>query len=96
MEARDAPKRDKTKKSDDPADSKTEQRDVVGAFAREEVDIKQVPGASEAGDQILEIKWEEEVWHQAIVTIVLKRVKSRLRQCSSLLSSGSDMLKSEF
>ena len=56
MEARDAPKRDKTKKSNDPADSKTEQRDVVGAFFREEVDIKQVPGASEAGDQILEIK----------------------------------------
>ena len=56
MEARDAPKRDKTKNSDDPADSKTEQRDVVGAFFREEVDIKQVPGASEAGDQILAIK----------------------------------------
>ena len=56
MEARDAPKRDKTKKSDDPADPETEQRDVVGAFAREEVDIKQVPGASEAGDQILAIK----------------------------------------
>ena len=56
MEARDAPKRDKTKKSDHPADSKTKQRDVVGAFVREEVDIKQVPGASEAGDQILEIK----------------------------------------
>ena len=56
MEARDAPKSDKTKKSNDPADSKAEQGDVVGAFVREEVDIKQVPGASEAGDQILEIK----------------------------------------
>ena len=50
-----------------------------------------MPGAAEAGDEIVEEGVEG--GHQAIVTIVLKTVKSRQRKCRSRLSGGRVALK---
>ena len=91
MKARHASEGKKAKEGDDPSDSKAEQGDMVGVPVREEVDVEEVPGAAEAGDEIVEEGVEG--GHQAIVTIVLKTVKSRQRKCRSRLSGGRVALK---
>ena len=53
MKARHATESKKAKEADDPSDSKAEQGDMVGVPVREEVDVEEVPGAAEAGDQRL-------------------------------------------
>ena len=54
MKARHASESKKAKEGDDPANSKAEQGDIMVrmvAIRREEVDVQEVPGAAEAGDQ---------------------------------------------
>ena len=54
MKARHASESKKAKEGDDPANSKAEQGDIMVrmvAIRREKVDVQEVPGAAEAGDQ---------------------------------------------
>ena len=53
MKARHASESKKAEEGDDPSDSKAEQGDVVGVPVRQEVDVEEVPGSAEAGDQRL-------------------------------------------
>ena len=94
MKARHASKSKKSKEGDDPSNSKTEKGDVVGVpIGGEKVDVQEVPGTAEAGEQrLLRVEGRED-GHQAIVTMVLKRVKRRQRKCRSRLSGGSVSLK---
>ena len=55
MKARHASESKKAKEGNDPANSKAEQGDIMVrmvAIRREKVDVQEVPGAAEAGDQI--------------------------------------------
>ena len=79
----DASKSEKAKEGDDPSNSKTEKGDVVGVPIGEKVDVQEVPGTAEAGEQRLLRVGGREDGHQAIVTMVLKRVKRRQRKCRS-------------
>ena len=93
MKARHASKSKKAKEGDDPSNSKTEKGDVVRVPIGEKVDVQEVPGTAEAGEQrLLRVEGRED-GHQAIVTMVLKRVKRRQRKCRSRLSGGSVLLK---
>ena len=54
MKARHASESKKAKEGDDPANSKAEQGDIMVrmvAIRREKVDVQEVPGAAEAGEQ---------------------------------------------
>ena len=52
MKARHASESDEAKESNDPAESKAEQGDVLRVLIRgEEVEVQEVPGAAEAGEQ---------------------------------------------
>ena len=53
MKARHASKSKKAKEGDDPSNSKTEKGDMVGVPIGEKVDVEEVPGTAEAGEQRL-------------------------------------------